>query len=62
LLLLYKSRVRHVIVTNGRELKPMVLWWPSNLWRHISWHSVWRFNRWSERRKGQTESTVIWVA
>jgi len=49
------SRVRHIAVTNGRKLKPTVLWWPSSLWHHISWHSVSRFNRWREHTDRQTD-------
>jgi len=49
------SCVRHIVVTNSRELQPTVLWWSSNVWRHISWHSVSRFNGWSERTHRQTD-------
>ena len=47
------SGVPHVVVTNGKELKATVLWWPSNIWRHILWHSVSWFNRWSGHTDGQ---------
>jgi len=34
-------------------------WWPSKVWRHISWHSVWWSNRRSERAKWQTDRQTV---
>jgi len=45
------SRVRHVVVTNGTEMKRRMFRWPSKVWRHISWLS----GSWQTH----TDSTVI---
>jgi hypothetical protein len=48
---LTNSLVRHVVVTNGREMKLRLFRWPSKEWRHISWQS----GSWQTH----TDSTVI---
>ena len=49
------SLVRHFVVTNGREMKPTVLWWPSNVRRHISLQLVQQM----KRSDTHTHSTAV---